>query len=128
LRSWADAAVRDVNARKHAFPTARQFQVDSGKVRSDVAFSWQQEFDKYFPGPLPFTPVAVTGSPRRADVTTCVLGAGFALDKPGGKPAEKREVISVVFTVAKQGGTWLLAGIVQGTADCGGVRIKGVQW
>jgi hypothetical protein len=102
--------------------------VDTDKVRHDVAVSFQEEFDKYFPGPLPFTPVAVTGSPRRAGVTTCVLGAGFALDKPGGKPAEKREVISVVFTVAKQGGTWLLAGIVQGTADCGGVRIKGVQW
>ncbi|MGY2876655.1 hypothetical protein ACVW00_003845 [Marmoricola sp. URHA0025 HA25] len=128
LRSWADAAVRDVNARKHDFPTARRFQVDTDKVRSDVAFSWQQDFDKYFPGPLPFTPVAVSGSKRQARVTTCVLGAGFSLKKPGGKVAEKRQVLPVVFTMAKQHGTWLLAGIVGGDADCSGVTIKEVRW
>jgi hypothetical protein len=128
LRSWADAAVRDVNARQHEFPTARQFQVDTDKVRHDVEFSWQQDFDKYFPGPLPFTPIAVSGSKGQARITTCVLGAGFSLKKQGGQPAEKRQVLPVVFTMAKQGGAWLLAGIVGGTADCSGVKIKEVQW
>jgi hypothetical protein len=127
LRAWAAAATQDLNARHRDFPAARTFEVDTQKVRKDVAFSFHEDFDKYYPGPLPFTPVAVTGG-RRATVSTCVLGAGFALDKPGGTPAEKREVISTVFTMAKEHGTWLLAGIVAGTADCGGVRIKGVQW
>jgi hypothetical protein len=128
LRSWADAAARDVNARQHDFPTARQFQVDTAKVRSDVAFSWQQDFDKYYPGPLPFSPIAVSGAKRQSRVTTCVMSAGFSLKKQGGQPAEKREVIPVVFTMAKQSGTWLLAGIAGGTADCAGVTVKGVQW
>jgi hypothetical protein len=128
LRSWADAATRDVNARHHDFPTARQYQVDSDKVRHDVEFSWQQDFDKYFPGPLPFTPMAVSGSKGQSRVTTCVLGAGFSLKKEGGRPAEKRQVIPVVFTMAKQHGTWLLAGIAGGTADCGGVKIEEVHW
>jgi len=128
LRSWADAATRDVNARQHDFPTARQFQVDTAKVRSDVSFSWQQDFDKYFPGPLPFTPIAVTGSKRQSTITTCVLASGFSLKKEGGRPAEKRNVIPAVFTMAKQEGRWLLAGIVGGTADCAGVKIEGVLW
>jgi hypothetical protein len=128
LRSWAAASTRDVNARHHDFPSARQFEVDTAKVRSDVEFSWQQDFDKYYPGPLPFTPIAVSGAKRHSAITTCVLGAGFSLKKPGGRPAEKRKVIPVVFTMTKQRGRWLLAGIVGGTADCAGVKVKGVLW
>ena len=128
LRSWADAAARDVNAGQRDFPTARQLQVDTEKVRSDVSVSWREDFGRYYPGPLPFTPVAVSGSKRESRVTTCVLSAGFALKKQGGQPAEKREVIPVVFTMARQGGAWLLAGIVGGTADCGGVQVEEVQW
>jgi hypothetical protein len=128
LRSWAAAATRDLNARRHTFPTARQFEVDTAKVRSDVAKSWQEDFDKYYPGPLPLTPIAVAGSGRRSVITTCVIASGFALTKKGGKPAEKRHVIATEFTMAKQSGTWLLAGILAGTADCDGVKIKGVEW
>jgi hypothetical protein len=128
LRSWAAAVTQDINERHRDFPAARAFEVDTKKVRHDVAVTFQEEFDKYYPGPLPFTPVSVTGSGRRATVTTCVIGAGFALNKAGGVPAEKREVISVVFTLAKEQSSWLLSGIVLGTADCGGVKIKGVQW
>ena len=128
LRSWADAAARDVNARQRDFPTARQFQVDTDKVRSDVSVSWREDFDKYYPGPLPFTPIAVAGSKGESRVTTCVLSQGFSLKKQGGPPAEKREVIPVVFTMAKEGGAWRLAGIVGGTADCDGVQIEEVQW
>jgi hypothetical protein len=128
LRSWADAAARDVNARQRDFPTARQFQVDTEKVRSDVSVSWREDFDKYYPGPLPFTPIAVSGSKGESRVTTCVLSQGFSLKRQGGPPAEKREVIPVVFTMAKQAGAWRLAGIVGGTADCGGVQIEEAQW
>jgi len=128
LRSWAAAAVRDLNARRREFPKAQQFEVDTDKVRQDVKITFHDDFDKYYPGPVPFTPIAVTGSGSRSLVTTCVIGAGFALTKPGGPVAEKRRVIPVVFTMAKERGTWRLAGIVLGTADCGGVRIKGVQW
>jgi hypothetical protein len=128
LRSWAAAATRDVNARHHRFPTARQFQVDSANTMSDVATSWRQEFDKYFPGPLPFTPIEVSRSGRRSVVTTCVTSAGFSLRKPGGQPAERHAVIPVVFTMARQGDSWLLADIVGGTADCKGVQIAPVPW
>jgi len=128
LRAWAAAATQDVNARAREFPTARKLEVDTDKVRSDVSISFHEEFDKYFPGPLPFTPVAVTGSGRHAVVSTCVIGSGFALTKQGGPRAEKRKVIPVVFTMAKEHSSWLLAGIVAGTGDCGGVKVKGVQW
>lgn len=128
LRSWAAASAQDVNARHHDFPLARQFQVDSADVRKDVAFSWHEDFDKYYPGPLPFTPVAVSRSGRRSEVTACVIGTGFSLTKPGGKRAEKRGVIATMFTMVKQGDSWLLAGIVAGTADCKGVRIAPVPW
>jgi hypothetical protein len=128
LRAWANAAARDLNARRRDFPTARRFEVDTAKVRSDVATSWHEDFDKYYPGPLPFTPISVSGSGRQAAVSTCDFSAGFSLRKPGGKPAEKREVIPVVFTMAEQGDTWLLAGIARGSADCAGVSVTGVRF
>lgn len=128
LRSWAAAATRDVNERHRDFSLARRFQVESAKVRSDVSTSWHEDFDKYFPGPLPFTPIAVAGGGSRATITVCAVASGFSLTRQGGKPAEKRTVIPVVFTMARQRGTWLLAGIVAGTADCSGVKIKEVPW
>jgi len=128
LRSWAAASAQDVNAHRREFPKAQQFEVDTDKVRQDVKITFHDDLDKYYPGPVPLTPIAVTGSGSRSMVTTCVIGAGFALTKPGGPVAEKRKVIPVVFTMAKERGAWRLAGIVLGTADCGGVRIKGVQW
>jgi hypothetical protein len=127
LRGWADAVTLDVNARERDFPSAQRFEVDTDKVRADVEATFQHEFDKYYPGPVPFTPISVKGKGRRSTVTACTVGAGFALKRPGGPPAEKREVIPIVFTMAKQKGSWLLAGILLGKADCGGVRIEEVQ-
>lgn len=128
LRNWAAAATQDVNARHRDFPLARRFEVDTDKVRNDVSTTWHEDFDKYFPGPLPFTPIAVSGSGGRATITTCAVASGFSLTRPGGKPAEKHRVIPVVFTMARQQGSWLLAGIVAGTADCSGVKIQEVPW
>ncbi len=128
LRAWAAAAVRDVNARREDFPLAQVHEVDTFEVRNDVGVSFQEEFDKYFPGPLPFTPVAVKRSGDQTVISTCVIGSGFALTKRGGPPAEKLSVVPVAFTMARQGSRWLLAGILAGSGRCDRVTVQPRLW
>jgi len=126
LRAWAAAAAKDINARSHGLARARAYELPSGYT--DFNYTVRKEFDKYYPGPFPFTPVAVTRHGRTAQITTCLWAEGFALKHKGGPRAEKHGVVGALFTARKVGGAWKLADIAAATVDCSGVTIKGVTW
>ena len=126
LRAWAAAGARDVDAHQRSMPRARRF--DTAHGHPDTTSSFRRDFDKYYPGPLPFTPVRVRRTGTTSKVWTCVTGAGFSLTRPGGPVAEEPHKVAAVFTLRHVQGAWLVDDIAAARLRCAGVPITPVEW
>ena len=123
-RQWAVAYARDINARQYHLPRSAAFETEHG--RTVVPNIDKSDMGLHFPGPLPFTPVAVSGSGAGAQVTICLWEQGWG--QKHGKPAGKKKIGPAVFLMKKVAGAWRVDDLQVATADCSGVRIKGVRW
>ena len=125
-RAWAAAVARDINARSHSLARARKYELSSDNPH--FAYSVYEEFDKYYPGPVPFTPVAVTRDGASRKVTTCLWAGGFARTRRGGPRATKHSIVGIEFTARRAAGSWKLTDVLGATVDCAGVKVEGVLW
>lgn len=126
LREWAVAMARGVNADDRAFEEAAPYMTKAGRrVINRLA---QEDIGQRYPGPMPFTPTAVTVDGRRAEVAVCWWGTGFALDPKTKKPARKHSKDTVTYVMKLQGGRWLLHDSIWVKDGCGKVRVKGERW
>jgi len=123
-RHWAVAYARDVNARQYQLPRSAAFETDHG--RTVVPNIDKSDMGLHFPGPLPFTPVAVSGSGASTQVTICLWEQGWG--QKNGKPAGRKKIGPAVFLMKKVAGTWRVDDLQVATADCSGVKVKGVRW
>lgn len=89
----------------------------------------QVDYGLYYPGPVPFTPVAM----RAVDADTrlvrlCVLGEGWGQDPNTGDPVNPRAVRAVLATMVRVRSAWLVDHIAETRASCRGVTIREVTW
>jgi hypothetical protein len=128
-RAFAAATAHAVNDRDRSLAavvpltTARGLsQTRDYYAKDDLAHGYLQ------PGPEPFTPVSikVTGATARLDL--CLQTQGWSRDRKTGRPVGRRTVDPIVFEMHKVGGVWKFDSYYPGTADCGGVTVRGVRW
>lgn len=122
-RKWAAAAARDVSAGKAQLPTARKFMSEKGHQVVPTRFS--QEVGLTYPGPVPFTPVAVRSD---GDVVTCMWVAGWGRDKATDEPAEKKKIAAMRIDLDRIEGQWQVSDLLTSEADCSGIDVQGVTW
>jgi hypothetical protein len=123
-REWAVAYARDVNAGHYQLPRSAAFETDHG--RTVVPNIDKSDMGLHFPGPLPYTPVAVSGSGASAQVTVCLWEQGWG--EKHGKPAGRKKIGPAVFLMKKVGGHWRIDDLQVATADCSGIKVRGVRW
>lgn len=125
-RKWAAAMARGVNARDRSFKAAAPFMTKAGRERfSSYA---QEDFGLRYPGPMPFTPTAVTVNGRSAEVSVCWWAYGFALDPKTKRPADKRKIEPATLFMKKEVGRWKLDDQLLAQGNCGNVTVKGLGW
>lgn len=126
LRRWAVAYGNDVNANAPSLPRSQKYETKAGKdILPAIAGS---DLGHYFPGPLPFTPVAVRAGGGQATVTVCLMTRGWAQDKRTHKPTDRKQVAPAQFVLKRAGKVWKVETLQQAKADCGGVKVKGETW
>jgi hypothetical protein len=83
----------------------------------------------YEPGPLPFTPIAVTNiTANSRNVKLCVLAGGFSQHPDTHKVWSKRSVIPVESGAVRSNGTWRVSKFKGGNFSCAGVHIPEQSW
>lgn len=125
-RTLAAALGRAVNQRQRDIRLARPFLTAHGA--RVVPGYMAEDYGRYYPGPNPFTPTSVTVHGRRASVTVCWQGGGWAQKRASGLPAEKRDVFHGTIYLRKQQGRWKVDDMLYSPGSCAGVRVKGVAW
>jgi hypothetical protein len=131
LRAYFDALARAVNARDRDLGSITAFATPAGVEASRSPVAGDIEHGYRWPGPEPFTPLAVRKKKGKATVSTCLVTVGWSVHRKTGKPVYKpkeRRVGSVLFHLVRSRGHWKVDGIVFGTGDCASVRIKEVRW
>ena len=128
-RAFTAATARAVNDRDRSLAAVVPLTTAQGLsqtrdyyAKDDLAHGYLQ------PGPEPFTPVSVKVSGAIAKLNLCLQTQGWSRDRKTGKPVGRRTVEPMVFEMRKVGGAWKFDRYYTGTADCGGVTVRGVQW
>jgi hypothetical protein len=95
------------------------------KGRQIMPTRFSQEIGLRYPGPVPFTPVAVRAD---GDVVTCMWVAGWGRAEATGKPAERKKVVPMRIDMDRVRGKWRVSDLLYSEADCGAVDVRGVRW
>ena len=125
-REWAGLLARAINREEPTMKTAAPLMTDAGRSRYPEYAS--TDYGKYYPGPQPFTPTGVEVNGQKARISTCWWSLGFALDRQGGVPADKRQIDRVDLTLVREDGQWKVDDGVSLEGSCEGVPVKGVGW
>lgn len=131
LRAYFVAVGRAVNARDRDLSSIAAFVTPAGLAATRPAVAGDIEHGYLWPGPEPFTPVAVRSRKGKATVSTCLLTVGWSVDRKTGKQVFKpkeRKIGSVLFDMVRSRGAWKVDKVVFATGDCSSVKVKGVRW
>lgn len=126
VRAWFAAIARDVNKGRMELPSASKLAI--GQAREEMPDLMRSDAGLHYPGPLPMTPVGVVEQGKETVVTACAMNNGFATRPGETKPARKKEIQPVKFTVVKQKGGFVVKEIYSSDAACEGVEVEGVRW
>lgn len=95
-------------------------------VRKDFI---QGDLGYQYPGPVPFTPVALQGSGSPSKVIACMQITGFSLNPKTNQPAEKTSIDPVYVKVSKVKGAWKVDTIGdQAGTSCSKTKVVGRAW
>lgn len=127
-RAWAAQAARTINSGHYtSAPLAQLMTPTFAKTMKRLLGT---EVGRYYPGPIPFTPVSLTNpsaATRRSD--GCVFFDGFAENAKTHKPAAARKVVPVEIDFVYQSGQWLLNALNNSpSTSCTGVQIGAPRW
>lgn len=125
VRSWLAGIGRSINARDRSMAATAPYATgDPARFESYV----HDEFGLFYPGPLPFTPVAVRVKGASAAVPGCLQQAGWGQKRATKLPAEKRAIQAVTVRLVKAGSRWRVDRAETRSGSCSGVSVKGVAW
>ena len=127
-RAWAAAQAKAVNRGDRSMSSLAKVATAQGIQVSQKLGQGDIDHHYYLPGPPPFTPVSVQVTGGRARLNTCFWTFGWSVDRATKKRVNKRKIQPIVLEVVKTGGRWKFDNGYQGTGDCSGVTVKGVQW
>jgi len=126
-RKWASEYGRAVNAKNPKYKpwlatmTTATAKRSAGYMKSDLGTT--------YPGPLPFTPVKVTGSGGTAKVMTCMQFEGWATDPKTKQPVSKVKISPAVFDLTRAGSSWQMSSLYDGEGySCSKVKVVGRAW
>jgi hypothetical protein len=125
-RAWMAAAAQDINAKRRSIPNAVPYETES--LRGLMSQIFAEDIGRYYPGPLPFTPVAVKAQGKKATVSACAWFKGWAVDPKTKQPVEKKVTGPTEFIVVKQEGQWKVDRWQVAKFDCNGVNVEAVTW
>jgi hypothetical protein len=127
-RKWAALLGRGVNKGDDSMRTVAPWATPSG-VDVSARFPAEDLENGYrWPGPQPFTPVRVSSKSGKATVLTCLQTKGWSVDPQTDEKVRSRKVEPAVIELVRRGQRWKVDGLYSGSADCQGVKVKGVTW
>lgn len=127
LRTWSAQVARTINKGKIDEPDLRSLMTAS-LDRSMPAIAGGEIGHRY-PGPVPFTPIAVTATSATAhEVKLCDVAAGYSLNPKTGKPFEKYRKQGIVAGAVLSNGRWLVSKFVLASFSCTTVKIPEPTW
>jgi hypothetical protein len=127
LRLQYLGSAKAVNAGRTDIPELRKSSTADRFSRLDAI--WAPEYGYRYPGPIPFTPLAVSAESETTRVVAlCVLAKGWLRNPNTGQPAEPRQVQRGRARVVKEGGTWRVDSIRGADGSCDGVPIEEVRF
>lgn len=125
LRTWAAQVGRTVNGGH--YDDAALDALMTPTMKRGIKPVTGGEVGRHYPGPVPFTPIAVTLlSSVNREVKICVVAGGFSTDKHGGRT--KHKVLPIRADLTRVGGRWLLNHFYTATFSCSGVHVPEVTW
>jgi hypothetical protein len=122
-RKWAIGAARSVTANDKTMRRIAPFVTPTGRTRMQGYFG--EDMGQEYPGPVPFTPVAVRDTGGAARVPMCMWTFGFTVDPKTKRPTEARRIEAGAFVMVKQAGKWRIDDMVYADHDCKKVVVKG---
>lgn len=126
LRDFAAAIGKSVNDGDPKLTAANPWMTKAGRARFRKIVDTK---NAYYPGPLPFTPVRVTGtSDRRQVIRACFQTDGWAQNRKTRIPLEKVTYESADFVVVKQRGRLRFKEAYEANIDCSEVKVVGIPW
>jgi len=127
LRNWAYLLGKAVPARDAQL--RRLNGVLQGQAMTSMRDAVDSDLGNEWPGPLPFTPVRVDVTGKRAKIDICFQTHGWSLDPKTHAPVEPdRKVIPAQMWLTKASGRWVIDGYYTSTITCSEVPVKGVAW
>lgn len=127
LRVWAAQIARTVNAGNYT--DAKLNTLMTPELAKQIKEIDGGEQGHYEPGPLPFTPIAVTNiTANSRDVKLCVLAGGFSQHPDTHKVWSKRNVIPVNAAAVRSNGRWVVSKFQSANFSCAGVHIPEQSW
>lgn len=127
-RAWAAQAARTVNSGHYTSKALEALMTPTfAKTMKHVLGT---EVGRYYPGPIPFTPINLrvpSATVHQSD--GCLEANGFAQNPKTHKPAAAAKVVPITISTVDQGGTWVMNGL-SGPAkiSCTGVKIGTSTW
>ena len=120
-RGWATAVARAINDDDRDLGPARSLMTPHGRDVLPPLFI--NEFSRFYPGPVPFTPTSVTVQGSRAIVSICLVSSGFSRAK-GTTTTDARRVDPARITFARQGDSWKVDELQSRSGSCADVTVE----
>ncbi|MGL5811296.1 MAG: hypothetical protein ACRCYQ_15250 [Nocardioides sp.] len=117
-----------VNAGETGLDGKRFKKILTKRAKRRLPILIREDEGQYFPGPIPLTPVRVTGDGRRKLVGVCAQLRGWGQDPKTKLPAFKRRIDAAEFVVVKKKKRWKVHDAYQSPVKCDQVRVVGVPW
>ena len=129
MRAWSAQVAKDVNA-GGKFNDPALLVLETKKFASQVRSIIGTDVGTYYPGPAPFTPLAVTVvSPTERKIKMCIVSTGFAQNSKTHKPAKKLKLLPSEAVMPLVSGDWKLDSLTQApTTSCAGVKVPMPTW
>jgi hypothetical protein len=125
IHEWAIAYSEIVNEGDESASAAKRLMTKDGLER--MQFYVQEDWDRYFPGPLPIT-VTKIRKPQNGItwVQACAWMRGWSQASETDQQREEREITAVEIGLVKTDGDWLVDGMSNGTdGTCANVTVEG---
>ena len=122
-RQWAIGAAKATIANDRSVRAIKPFVTPTGLKRMQGYLA--EDMGRLYPGPVPFTPLAVRDQGGKAEVPTCMWVGGFTLDPKTKTPDKAPRIIGMKFLMFKQGGKWRIDDMVYTNFDCKKTAVKG---
>ena len=122
-RKWAAGVARATTADDRSARAIKPFTTPEGWKRMQGYMA--EDMGRYYPGPLPFTPLAVKSSGASGRIPMCLWVGGFSLDPKTRRPDKAPRIVGADLTMKKLGGKWKVDDLYFRDFSCKDTVVKG---